>query len=184
MADRKHLPFVLADQLEASALGRMGHPEIRTPNLDTLAAGGTLFRDAYVEFPVCTRYRGVLMTGRYGAQTGITQFATGPSEAPAVSPTSSTITASGPAMSRSGTCTSSPTCSPQPSHSPSLVMITTEARLSTAPSPDLPGGSLVSMIDGGMDGDHHPVFAEHAGPRNWAMIRDGDWKYVAEDLRE
>lgn len=75
---RKNVLFVLADQLQAFALGCMGHPQILTPNLDALAAGGTLFTDAYVEFPVCTQYRGVLMTGQYGAQSGVIQFAQGP----------------------------------------------------------------------------------------------------------
>ena len=78
MTDRRSVLFILADQLQAFALGCMGHPEIRTPNLDALAAGGALFRNAYVEFPVCTQYRGVLMTGRYGAETGITSFMQGP----------------------------------------------------------------------------------------------------------
>ncbi|MEZ5247283.1 MAG: sulfatase-like hydrolase/transferase [Acidimicrobiales bacterium] len=78
MPDRRSVLFILADQLQAFALGCMGHPEIRTPNLDALAAGGALFRNAYVEFPVCTQYRGVLMTGRYGAETGITSFLQGP----------------------------------------------------------------------------------------------------------
>lgn len=78
MAERRNVLFILADQLQAFAIGCMGHPQIRTPNLDALAAGGTLFRNAYVEFPVCTQYRGVLMTGRYGAETGITSFLQGP----------------------------------------------------------------------------------------------------------
>lgn len=78
MTERRNVLFILADQLQAFAIGAMGHSQIHTPNLDALAAGGTLFRDAYVEFPVCTQYRGALMTGRYGAQTGITSFAQGP----------------------------------------------------------------------------------------------------------
>jgi arylsulfatase A-like enzyme len=78
MTERRSVLFILADQLQAFALGCTGHPEIRTPNLDALAAGGALFRNAYVEFPVCTQYRGVLMTGRYGAETGITSFLQGP----------------------------------------------------------------------------------------------------------
>ena len=78
MPDRRNVLFLLADQLQAFALGCMGHPEIRTPNLDALAAGGTLFRNAYVEFPVCTQYRGVLMTGQYGSESGITSFLQGP----------------------------------------------------------------------------------------------------------
>ena len=75
---RRNVLFLLADQLQAWALGCMGHPDITTPNLDALAAGGTLFSDAYVEYPVCTQYRGVLHTGRYGSQSGITEFGQGP----------------------------------------------------------------------------------------------------------
>lgn len=80
VADRRNVLFILADQLQAFALGCMGHPQIRTPNLDALAAGGTLFRNAYVEFPVCTQYRGVLMTGRYAAESGVTSFGMGPEQ--------------------------------------------------------------------------------------------------------
>jgi len=78
MTARRNVLFILADQLQAFALGCMGHSQIQTPNLDALAASGALFRNSYVEFPVCTQYRGVLMTGRYGAQTGITSFLQGP----------------------------------------------------------------------------------------------------------
>lgn len=76
--ERRNVVFLLADQLQAWALGCMGHPEITTPNLDALAAGGTLFTDAYVEYPVCTQYRGVLHTGLYGSQSGVTEFGQGP----------------------------------------------------------------------------------------------------------
>ena len=75
---RRNVLFLLADQPQAFALGCMGHPDITTPNLDALAAGGTLFTNAYVEYPVCTQYRGVLHTGRYGSQSGVTRFGQGP----------------------------------------------------------------------------------------------------------
>ena len=75
---RKNLLFILADQLQRYALGCMGHPQIRTPNLDRLAADGTRFTNAYVEFPVCTQYRGVLMTQQYGSRSGVVEFTQGP----------------------------------------------------------------------------------------------------------
>lgn len=78
MTERRNVLFVLADQLQAWALGCMGHPDITTPNLDALAASGTVFTDAYVEFPVCTQYRGVLNTGRYASDSGVVNFGTGP----------------------------------------------------------------------------------------------------------
>lgn len=77
-AARRNVLFILADQLQAWALGCTGHPDIATPNLDALAAAGTMFTDAYVEFPVCTQYRGVLNTGRYASDSGVTNFGMGP----------------------------------------------------------------------------------------------------------
>ncbi|MAF11286.1 hypothetical protein CMK11_12615 [Candidatus Poribacteria bacterium] len=61
--------FLFADQMHAFALGCMGNSEIHTPNLDSLAEQGVLFRNAYSNAPVCTPYRGTLFTGRYGSQT-------------------------------------------------------------------------------------------------------------------
>jgi len=74
--DRKPTPplnilFVFADQMHGFAMGCMGNPEIRTPNLDQLAKEGTLFRNTYSCAPVCTPFRATLFTGRYGSQTGI-----------------------------------------------------------------------------------------------------------------
>lgn len=62
--------FLFADQMHGFAMSCMGHPDIKTPNLDRLAARGTLFRHAYSCAPVCTPFRAMLMTGRYGCQTG------------------------------------------------------------------------------------------------------------------
>lgn len=69
--------FLFADQLQAFALGCMDNAAIRTPNLDALAADGVLFRNAYSDSPVCTPYRGCLMTGLYPSQSGIRSNADG-----------------------------------------------------------------------------------------------------------
>ncbi len=63
--------FVFADQLGADYLGCYGHPLVRTPNLDRLAASSWRFRSAYTASPLCTPFRGTLFTGRYPVQTGI-----------------------------------------------------------------------------------------------------------------
>ena len=70
--DRPNVVFVLADQLQAFALGCMGDPEVATPHLDALAARGALFESAYACAPVCTPFRGCLMSGRFACQTGVT----------------------------------------------------------------------------------------------------------------
>lgn len=49
----------------------MGNEAIHTPNLDALAADGVLFRNAYSDSPVCTPYRGCLVTGLYPSESGI-----------------------------------------------------------------------------------------------------------------
>jgi len=47
------------------------HPDpARTPNIDRLAQGGILFRNAYAE-PVCSASRAALLTGRFGVRTGL-----------------------------------------------------------------------------------------------------------------
>ncbi len=57
--------FLLSDQHSRKALGCYGHPLVRTPNLDKLAARGTLFRNAYCNAPICVPARATLATGRY-----------------------------------------------------------------------------------------------------------------------
>ncbi len=62
--------FLFADQMHRYALGCMGNADIHTPNLDRLAAAGTLFRCAYSNDPVCTPFRGNLLTGQYSSHSG------------------------------------------------------------------------------------------------------------------
>src|SRR5947199_7654812 len=68
-ADRPNILIILADDLGYSDLGCYGG-EIRTPNLDALAAGGL----RYTQFYNCTRCcpsRASLLTGLYPHQAGI-----------------------------------------------------------------------------------------------------------------
>ncbi|MBM4088891.1 MAG: arylsulfatase, partial [Planctomycetes bacterium] len=51
-------------------VGFMGAKEIRTPQLDKLAAGGAILDAFYVQ-PVCSPTRAALMTGRYPTRTGV-----------------------------------------------------------------------------------------------------------------
>jgi arylsulfatase A-like enzyme len=60
---RPSLLFIFTDQQRADSLGAAGNPLAPTPNLDRLAAGGTLFERAYVAQPVCTPSRATLLTG-------------------------------------------------------------------------------------------------------------------------
>jgi arylsulfatase A-like enzyme len=55
----------MCDQLRADHLSCYGHPHLRTPNLDALAAKGVIFDRAYVQSPVCGPSRMSYYTGRY-----------------------------------------------------------------------------------------------------------------------
>ena len=56
--------FIMCDQLRWDYLSSSGHPFLRTPNIDALAARGTTFRRAYVQSPVCGPSRMSFYTGR------------------------------------------------------------------------------------------------------------------------
>lgn len=61
--------FLLTDQQRADTLGVL-NPSIRTPNLDRLAARGTVYTRCYPPTPVCLPCRGALLSGRYPSSTG------------------------------------------------------------------------------------------------------------------
>jgi uncharacterized sulfatase len=63
--------ILFADDLGYGDLGSYGHPSIRTPNLDRLAADGQRWTDFYVAAPVCSPSRGALLTGKYPVRTGL-----------------------------------------------------------------------------------------------------------------
>ena len=71
-ADRKpNVIVILADDLGYGDLGCYGHPTIRTPHLDRMAAEGMRFSDFYSVAEVCTPSRAALLTGRYPVRSGM-----------------------------------------------------------------------------------------------------------------
>lgn len=66
-----NLVVLFADDLGYGDLGCYGHPSIRTPHLDRMAAEGVRFTDVYAA-PVCTPSRAALLTGRYPLRSGMT----------------------------------------------------------------------------------------------------------------
>ena len=63
--------FVITDQQRADHTGFMGNRVIRTPNLDRIAATGTVFENAWVSNPVCMPNRSSIMTGRMPTAHGV-----------------------------------------------------------------------------------------------------------------
>lgn len=71
---KPHILHIVADDLGWKDVGFNGCTDIKTPNLDRLAAGGAKLSQFYVQ-PMCTPTRAALMTGRlpfrYGLQTAV-----------------------------------------------------------------------------------------------------------------
>jgi arylsulfatase A-like enzyme len=61
----KNILFIMCDQLRWDYLSCYGHPTLKTPHIDGLAARGTRFTRAYVQSPICGPSRMSFYTGRY-----------------------------------------------------------------------------------------------------------------------
>src|SRR5262245_48686286 len=76
-AEKPNIVLVLADDLGYGDLGCYGCKDIRTPNLDRLAARGVRFNTFYANGPECTPTRTALLTGRYQHRVGGLECAIG-----------------------------------------------------------------------------------------------------------
>jgi len=63
--------FLFPDQMRGQAMGCMGHPDVKTPNLDQLASEGLLFRNTFANTPVCCPARANILTGKYSHANGM-----------------------------------------------------------------------------------------------------------------
>jgi arylsulfatase len=60
---KPNILFLICDQHRGDAMGCTGHPVVKTPNMDKLAAEGVLFKKAYTTVPSCTAARAGILTG-------------------------------------------------------------------------------------------------------------------------
>ncbi len=65
-----HILYIVADDLGWKDVGFHGSPDIKTPNLDKLAAEGARLERFYAQ-PMCTPTRAAIMTGRYPCRYGL-----------------------------------------------------------------------------------------------------------------
>jgi arylsulfatase A-like enzyme len=63
--------FIFVDQMRAQAMGCMGNPDVKTPNLDRLAREGVLLRYTFANTPVCCPARACILTGQYTSTHGL-----------------------------------------------------------------------------------------------------------------
>ncbi|MEN9361922.1 MAG: N-sulfoglucosamine sulfohydrolase, family [Verrucomicrobiota bacterium] len=61
-AARPNIVWILTEDWDQT-LGCYGHPEVRTPNIDALAAQGRRYRTAWCTAPVCSASRSAMATG-------------------------------------------------------------------------------------------------------------------------
>ena len=69
--DRPNIIFLLTDDQRDNTLGAMGHPFVKTPNLDRLLSQSVRFRNTYIAEPVCSPSRVSLLTGMHERVHGI-----------------------------------------------------------------------------------------------------------------
>ncbi|KAA5825144.1 sulfatase [Algibacter amylolyticus] len=66
--------LLLVDDLGYKDVGYMGSKFYETPNIDALAAEGIKFTNAYAAAAICSPTRSSILTGRYPARTGVTDW--------------------------------------------------------------------------------------------------------------
>jgi arylsulfatase A-like enzyme len=71
-AARPNIVMIISDQFRWDCVGAMGlNPMNLTPNLDRMAEGGVMFRNAFCNQPVCAPARGSIFTGQYPVKHGV-----------------------------------------------------------------------------------------------------------------
>jgi arylsulfatase A-like enzyme len=71
-SDKPNIVLILSDDQAWTDYGFMGHPDIKTPNLDALADESLVFERGYVASPLCRPSLASIITGRYPFDHGIT----------------------------------------------------------------------------------------------------------------
>lgn len=72
-----NIVLLMSDDQGWGDVGFNGHPDLKTPNLDAMAAGGIRFDRFYAAAPLCSPTRGSCLTGRYPFRFGILAAHTG-----------------------------------------------------------------------------------------------------------
>jgi len=81
--DRPNVVFILTDDQRWDQLGCAGHPFLKTPNLDRLAAEGARFTNAFVTTSLCSPSRASFLSGLYAHTHGVVNnFTDYPAELP------------------------------------------------------------------------------------------------------
>ncbi|MBO9100297.1 MULTISPECIES: alkaline phosphatase family protein [unclassified Rhizobium] len=71
ISERPNVLLITADQWRGDCLSAVGHPAVRTPNIDALAAEGVLFKRHFAGTAPCSPARATLYTGLYQMNTRV-----------------------------------------------------------------------------------------------------------------
>ncbi|HPA21231.1 MAG TPA: sulfatase [Verrucomicrobiae bacterium] len=70
-AERPNVVFILTDDQRWDAMGCAGHPYLKTPNIDRLAAEGLRFKNHFCTTSLCSPSRASILSGLYAHSHGI-----------------------------------------------------------------------------------------------------------------
>jgi arylsulfatase A-like enzyme len=70
-AEKPNLVVIVADDMRPDCIAALGHPVIKTPNLDRLVREGTAFPRAVAAYPICIVSRAELLTGCTAFRCGV-----------------------------------------------------------------------------------------------------------------
>ena len=82
MSPRPNIVFIITDDQGPWAAGCYGNDEIRTPNLDRLAASGLRFENFFCSTPVCSASRASFLTGKTSSAHGVHDWIRGGNTGP------------------------------------------------------------------------------------------------------
>lgn len=75
-AGRPNILVRLTDDQRWDSLGCLGHPFLKTPNIDRIAEQGVTFKNAFVTTSICCVSRASFLTGRYARNHRVGDFST------------------------------------------------------------------------------------------------------------
>jgi N-acetylglucosamine-6-sulfatase len=73
---KRNIIFILIDDMRFDSMSCMGHPFLKTPNLDRMVRDGVLFENAFVTTSLCSPSRASILTGQYAHKHGVLDNAT------------------------------------------------------------------------------------------------------------
>ena len=69
--EKPNIVYIMSDELAYYEVSYMGHPQLKTPRIDQMAAEGLRFTQALAGAPVCAPLRCTLMTGKHAGHASV-----------------------------------------------------------------------------------------------------------------